>query len=345
MSLEKCQLDALLGLRVLATFLVVLGHAGSIFSGVEILRAPVSMNVQSAAVTLFFCISGWTIAWVVDRVPRYDALHLARFVFDRFCRLAIPLVPALVLFGFVEWWILGESHPYRENTGLGTFVGNLLFLQVIPVPFLNTLPPFGLNRPLWTISIEFWIYVFYGGLVFFLRGRFDAVAAALCLLGLVLISPFFLGQRGDGLASVWMFGAGCYALRRFIPAHIAKAALVLSAICLFVPALWPENGNYSKPFNLVLAVLVSSLVLAFAGSKFSAPWAIRSLSQYCYTIYLTHYPLLTLIALAMPDRMGSVMTILCTIAAFAFGFLASFLGERNYKFWREALWSNIFFGK
>lgn len=341
MSLERSQLDALLGLRVLATFLVVLGHAGSIFSGVDFLRAPVSMNVQSAAVTVFFCISGWTIAWVIDRVPQYDAQHLARFVFDRLFRLLVPLVPALVLFGFVEWWLLGESHPYLENTGLGTFVGNLLFLQVLPVPFLDTIPPFGLNRPLWTISIEFWIYVFYGGLVFFLRGRFDAVAAVLCLLGLVLIHPFFLGQRGDGLASVWMFGACCYALRRFVPAHIAKATLVLSAVCLLVPILWPENGNYSKPFNLVLAVFVSCLVLAFAGSRFSAPWVIRSLSQYCYTIYLTHYPLLILTAFALPEGKGTLVAILFTLAAFAFGYLASFLGERYYRVWRDHAWAAV----
>lgn len=177
--MQNSQLDILLLLRVVATFLVVLGHAGSLFSGIDILRAPVSMNVQSAAVTVFFCISGWTIAWVVDRVPRYETLNLVRFVFDRLFRLLVPLVPVLVLFGLLEWWVLGGKHPNLENTGPGTLIGNLLFLQAMPIPFLDTIPPFGLNRPLWTISIEFWIYVFYGGLVFLLLGRRDAVSACL----------------------------------------------------------------------------------------------------------------------------------------------------------------------
>lgn len=338
-TLDKSQLDALLGLRVLATFLVVLGHAGSIFSGVDLLRAPVSMNVQSASVTVFFCISGWTIAWVVDRVPRYDALHLSRFLFDRFLRLSIPLVPTLAVFGCLEWWFLGESHPYLKNTGLLPFIGNLLFLQMLPVPILDTIPPFGLNRPLWTISIEFWIYVLYGGLIFFLRAHFNALAAGFCLLGLVLVHPFFLGQRGEGLASVWFLGACCYALRGYVPANVAKATLITSAICLFIPALWPEDGNYSKAFNLNLTLFVSSFVLTSAGLRFTVHRLIRKVSEYCYTIYLTHYPLMVLASLALPQSKGSLAAILFVFVAFVFGYLMSFLGERYYRVLRDWAWA------
>lgn len=156
-----------------------------------------------------------------------------------------------------------------------------------------------------------------------------------------MIYQFFLGQRGGGLATVWMFGACSYVLRNYVRSDFAKAVLVLSAIFLFVPVLWPENGNYSKPFNLVLSVFVSSSVLALAGSKFSAPKHIRSVSQYCYTIYLTHYPLLILVAFVWPNSKGSAVAILVTVCAFAFGYFASFLGERHYRVWRDYAWSAL----
>lgn len=112
----QTRLNNLLSLRVIATFAVVFGHASSFFGAFAWSQFPNAPYVQSQAVTVFFLISGYTIAWVCDR-DNQNGDGLGRFLFDRAVRLLVPLIPILIILALAES-VLFDSHPYEGNNDL-----------------------------------------------------------------------------------------------------------------------------------------------------------------------------------------------------------------------------------
>lgn len=294
----------------MATLAVVFGHAGSFFGGFSWSQHPSAPYIQSQAVTLFFLVSGYTIAWVCERdAERGNGFGL--FVFNRGVRLLVPLVPVLLLIWLIEP-LAYSPHPYSQNTDLLTLFGNIGFLQYIEFGLPGTLittamgiEPFGTNRPLWTISLEFWIYIAYGGLVFALQARSSLiilVATVCALVAISAISPSLVGGRGAGLPVIWLVGALCYYAFKLLPDLNLRHTLVLlpvGAVVLLMLAdrrNWPATGTYTMQFNALIA-------LGFAWLLVAAPqmpiWWNRILgflgTNVAYTTYLVHYPVLHLL--------------------------------------------------
>src|SRR5207237_641103 len=97
----------------------------------------------------------------------------------------------MVLFGHAAHYFWPQS-----------WLGNLLMFQYYPVfqilrrlglpdaPWM--IAPFGSARPFWTISIEWWIYMLFGGVMFFCVRRRGRVAGLTVLaLALVAIEPAY----------------------------------------------------------------------------------------------------------------------------------------------------------
>ncbi len=103
-------LDNLLTLRLFATFAVVFGHAASFCSAFTWSQFTAAPYIQSQAVTVFFSVSGYTIAWVCDR-DEAQRFGIWTFVFDGLARLLVPLVPILLLLAAVESWIFDAPAP------------------------------------------------------------------------------------------------------------------------------------------------------------------------------------------------------------------------------------------
>lgn len=116
------RLNFLLLVRVLATFAVVFGHASGFYQAFSFTQWPNFPYIQSVAVTVFFCVSGYTIAWVCDRSDRIGMDGLGAFTFDSIARLHIPLVPFLLICAVVEPIVLGSSHPHGETLTVGTMI-------------------------------------------------------------------------------------------------------------------------------------------------------------------------------------------------------------------------------
>src|SRR5690606_13013877 len=85
--------------------------------------------------------------------------------------------------------------------------------------------PFGSARPFWTISIEWWIYMSFGGLMFFIVRRGGEIGAfGLLALALVAIEPLyhFVGGFGQCLTMLWIVGSGAALLFHRFPALRAR---------------------------------------------------------------------------------------------------------------------------
>lgn len=266
---NQIRLDNLLTLRVLATLAVVFGHAASFFNAFSWSQYPQAPYIQSQAVTVFFLVSGYTIAWVCDR----DAARgggIAGFMLARIVRLLVPLAPILLLMALAEYWLY-DTPPYPENFNPRTFVANLLFLQNISlgIPGLSPVADaFSTNRPLWTISIEFWIYAAFAGSFFaFTSENFKSAfySIALAVLGWALLDDDIIGGRGSGLTAIWLIGALTYWGLKRSPLPRRQDYLIAAPLAVFVlyllasPRNWPATGTYSHGYNLLIAAAFFSI--------------------------------------------------------------------------------------
>ena len=353
------RLYSLLLLRVVATLLVVFGHASSFFKGFLFTQWPQFVYVQNIAVVLFFCVSGYTIAWVCDSrrsdsAGRYGA---PRFVFDRYMRLAIPLLPVIALTVVANVAAFGlADQPYSENFDLRVALGNLGFLQrlEIVVPFVGQVTDIGIeafstNRPLWTLGLEFWLYVLYGTLALRSRGTGASVATvAIGLLALALLSESLFGPGASGLPIVWMLGALLYhGMKRLSgPKVIWSLALLpvwaLVATALFIPVTWPENGGYSHLYNVLIFANFAFFVLLFplrGGESRSLDLVVTFFGSFAYTAYLVHYPVMVILSAKGILPQGSERSVIAAaLLGLAVAYLVSLPFEQRYKQIRDWVW-------
>jgi peptidoglycan/LPS O-acetylase OafA/YrhL len=336
-------------LRVAATLLVVVGHSAAFFKGAIFTQWPRFPYVQSMSVAVFFAVSGWTIAWVLD--TRHSSY--GRFAFDRFARLAIPLAPVLVVLAVLEVTHYSGHHPYPTNISFADLLANLAFLQnaQIHLPLLSPIGlgigPYSVDRPLWTLAREFWIYIAFGGAFLAVRSnRLASMPAVGALLASLLIADSLFGGYGSGVGLVWLAGAGLYWVQRAMPILTWRHRLLLVPLqcflvyCLFDHSLWPPGGTYSTTWDMVLFANFACFMLLAPGLRVPSAgmWAMTFLGSFAYTTYLVHYPLLILVR-ERTSATGLRWVLIMTLASLALAWFASLAFERRYRTIRNIAWN------
>lgn len=339
--------------RFVAATLVVLEHARDLLwigfdreagAGALYKAAYFVTGFGHEAVMVFFVLSGFWITATVDRrlaqAPQAGDRFWTDYLIDRLSRLLIVLVPALVVGGLLDGigalWL--EGRLYTGASGASSmlqsvlprldpwvFLGNLLFLQTLVVP------TFGSNGPLWSLTNEFWYYVWYPALMLlFVRRRVHGLLAALALAA---IWPKLL----PGFA-IWLLGSALYhAEKRGIGAAVGRAGawtafaagLALLAASLVLARFQTLPGDLSDLFVAVsFTVLLWSLLridpkpLAVA-----APFA-RYGAQASFSLYVCHYPFLALVVTALfpaarlaPGPAALAVLVALILGALAYGWL------------------------
>ena len=283
------------------------------------------------AVVVFFVLSGFWISMAVDRRiggPRFWADYLS----DRLTRLLIVLVPALVVGASIDWagiHVLGGpiyagtsgsltiQFPVAERLGPIVLLGNLAFVQTLLVQTL------GSNGALWSLANEFWYYICYPALAILLAKR--RLSASLAALALLALFPQLL----SGFA-VWLMGSVVYHADRRWRGRVSRRAglLVLAlATVLLMGFLGAERAHVFGEVLSDLAIGASFAVLCFALLVVD-PAPVRALgpiSHYganaSYSLYVTHLPLLVLLAASITLSIGGGQRLLPGGAALA-GFAA-----------------------
>jgi peptidoglycan/LPS O-acetylase OafA/YrhL len=311
------RLDKLDLLRGIAALLVLSGHLRNyIFQSYDELTHPnliihpfyFTAGLGHQAVIIFLALSGF----LVGAKALEDVLNCRfswrRYILRRLTRLWIVIIPALLLtmsldniglkltggIGYDGRYnsIYAFSLPHSADHSFLTLFGNLAFLQSIYVPV------FGSNTPMWSLTNEFWYYVTFP--LAFWAGVGGATAtirtAGLCILLLIiLVLPAWLLEGGI----IWAAGAAAAFCthREELSGFLEHFATRITAISLLLPAvvLWPNALGDSGLGILVALTLPVLATLPGSGKSFSA--FARALSELSYTLYLTHFPRLTLIVL------------------------------------------------
>ena len=263
------------------------------------------------AVMVFFVLSGFLISSTVIKSHFSGTWSWRDYAINRSTRLYVVLIPGLLL-GLV-WDFIGSqifassgvySHPLSalgpaiptDNLTVGSFFGNLFFVQTI------LCPSFGSNGPLWSLANEFWYYALFplslsAGLAWARR----SIRSAVPLTALVLLFVFFLGR--DKLIGFLIWIAGCALVLAYARFRVGAKSWLLLYIVASSVALWrcltAARASLSSLFASDLAVglafalfLFGILQLEIGARSPNYVGMSRRLARFSYSLYVLHFPFL-----------------------------------------------------
>ena len=292
---RPAMLDSIQYLRAIAAWLVVVYHVHASVAAEA--REPVTWALGAVGVDIFFVLSGFLMAMVVDRDERIDWRFLAR----RYMRIA-PLYYAMTILLF----IMAIAWPALLNTVTADWQHLLTSLLFLPSGGIN-----GGNQPIlmlgWTLNYEMAFYL----LVFvFVRWIGDRHLIGLVLfLAAVVMAGQWAGPQNmvlcfytDSIILEFALGIlvyNCTFRDRGMPhpGWIYWAALAAGILLLMLG----EEGE-PRMWRFLLWGVPAALIVAGGVHVFNARigW-LRKLGDWSYSTYLVHvYVIQALVKVLLP---------------------------------------------
>lgn len=272
------------------------------------------------AVIVFFVVSGALVTRSMMVLEASGHWSWQTYASARLTRLWTVLFPCLLLGGCLDTLGMrfGDQLVYAGHYGaLRTsapavpirldplaLAGNLAFLQTIAVP------PYGTNVPLWSLANEAWYYVCAFLAWSIVRERSQPLRAVACLAGFALAFAFVLTPDMRALAPAWVVGA-FLALRLPAPGrwagqtapHARSVSLAricaLSLLAITIAVARANAVQHQLAGDYAVAGSAALCLLAYRNwhpRLSSGIWITRRIAQLSYSLYLSHFPLLALIA-------------------------------------------------
>jgi peptidoglycan/LPS O-acetylase OafA/YrhL len=309
------------------------------------------------AVLVFFVLSGFLISSAILGRRASGTWSARDYAIDRASRLYAVLIPGL-FFGLL-WDKLGSSifastgiysNPVanfgsaivQTRMGIGTFLGNIFFLQTIVVP------TFGSNGPLWSLANEFWYYVLFpmalaAGISWMRRSIRWAitltilVACVAAFVGWAILAGFLIWLAGTVLViaySRWPLRSKSQRVFYVVVSWLALSACLIAA----------RTGK-SAMLGSDLAVGIGFALFLFGvlQMNFGAGGAVyariaHALAGFSYSLYVLHLPLLLFLRAWMvplqrsqPDAAHLASGVAIGVATLGFAWLVSLFTENKTR--------------
>ncbi|MFC0153574.1 acyltransferase family protein [Xanthomonas dyei] len=277
--------------RLLAAAAVIFGHAHPLTNTPS--PALFGNSVQAMAVKIFFVISGYLIckSWTLDPSPwRYLAKR------------AVRIFPALIIIVFISAFVVGpilttlpladyfsSPHPYF-------YLRNIFLYPVYNLPglFEKNIYPIAINGSLWSLPVEFAMYVAIPFAITFAatikrKASIWVITAALCIISLSMVR-MHPPEKHPVLYGTDVISALDVAPYFFIGASIAYTGLerfMRPVIALFLVAIFalfqPSSALASE---ISLYIILPTCVLALCLSADAALKGAGSFGDFSYGLYL-----------------------------------------------------------
>lgn len=352
-------------MRFLAAVTVVWAHVWGVLTPFDDTATGVwkavyiSAGFGQDAVRVFFIISGYWITASILRKSGKGSWTWPSYFIDRFSRLWLVLIPALLIGLALDYsgrfvldlprysdfdFVTMKDVDIATSLTPEAFFGNLTFLQTVYVP------TFGSNAPLWSLTNEFWYYIWFPALLFMFRGK-------LSIMTLVTLATMVLFYN-SGVTSaflIWLLGSAVYVVTNRIgatwrtkPALVRNSAvaasLALFLVTLAATHLWSVSWLVD---GLIVGIGFSILLTVIIAFDVGIPKILHSGSAYgakaSYSLYLIHFPLMLFLAstvfagqVFVAGPFALMAAIGLTLALVAFGWLFGMATEahtgkvRNY---------------
>jgi peptidoglycan/LPS O-acetylase OafA/YrhL len=342
---DRRQILSFDALRAVAAMLVMSSHVRDVFlTGWRPALGPVSWlfyvltSFGHPAVIVFFVLSGFWITKVVIERQEAGTFAWGGYALDRLSRLWVVLLPALALGAaadFVTFRVLhfpppgfgAQSIPADVDTHLTPtwFAANALFLQGLYAP------AFGSNGPLWSLTNEFWYYLWFPALHLVVATRRVTIPVVLALLTAMLFRPLLPGFV------CWLCGSALYvASRRY---GGLKAQWGLIAWVPFLVLFFLDRPTDSKLRDIALAIAAAPAFWWAMSWRFRRGAAIAAYGAgSSFSLYVVHFPLLALTAAVIglharlqpsAATIGGCLALMAALTLAAWGF--SRVTERNTR--------------
>lgn len=288
--------------RAAAAIVVYLTHSQLVAKG----TVPLGEYGHSAVV-VFFVLSGYVVAYVVDKKEHDWRTYAA----SRLSRVYSVVVPALAITLLADF--IGRSN----DPGLYTYPWDQFLVRTVAaLAMLNefwfiAITPFS-NVPYWSIAYESWFYLVFGVLVYApARWRWWLAAGLLLTVGPKITILFPLWLAGVALYHWKGLEIRSLGLARLLVALTWAAILGLHLVGFFdrtygwtksVLSEWLFVQLAFSKFVLGDYVLALLVVINFAATRALAPtlnrWLVpvarpvAALASVTFTLYLTHQPLM-----------------------------------------------------
>ncbi|MGL4996468.1 MAG: acyltransferase family protein [Deefgea sp.] len=246
-------------------------------------------------VEFFFTLSGFVLAYRYGEEP-VDGDGFHRYMIARVFRIYPLHLVMLLLFSVAMWvqWANGDFRAWQ----LEQWLYQILLLQA----WLPSADPFGFNGPAWSISVEFYLYVLFGAILWMtLRWRQAAFALVVAACSLCVLLSLDFTSSG-GFRGITCFFLGALAYRCFDAIHhwrldykIATMVevLLLAALYVVITAQYPAKSFFAA-WAFALGVIVFSFEQGAVSKLLRYPWLV-SVGKWSFSIYLTHYGVLHLL--------------------------------------------------
>lgn len=345
-------------IRFVAAAMVIYGHM-SHFTGTA-MPYVFGQGVSTIAVKVFFILSGYLICQSYLR----DSC-----AFRYFTRRVFRIFPGLIFVSFMTAFIAGPilselsfSEYYSSNGALVYFVSNSVMNPVYNLPgvFLDNYYPNAVNGSLWTLPIEFSMYILLPiiFLVFRMKSKLKPWVMLIAALVFSCASLFHISFNPHSIFVVW--GTDIYGGLVLIPYFFfgAFAALVkLEHLCnIQVAALLATIGSIATAgegalvSELVTLAILPYITLSLSFPKHAIFGRVFAVNDYSYGLYLWAFPIQqTIVMLLGPDSFSVfIYGTICLIPSFLAAMIswhlvekpASSLGKKITRWSRQRSVSN-----
>lgn len=279
--------------RFTSALVVFLGHAAGKLTHGFLWQLN---DYLSAAVMVFFVLSGYVIAYVSDVKEK----RAKQYLIARISRFSSVAIPALLLTAILD--SIGSSINYelyyegpwpQPQNEITNYLLSVLFIQNIWGLNLNP----GINVPFWSLSFEFGFYLLFAAWIFSSGLKRNLLIIGLCL---------FFGPNIITYLPIWLMGVMIYFAHKRIIEGNSLVGLVLfttsGLTLIFLVPMIKESINYTPPFFLGNRNVLADYLFAF----------IFSVNLY-FSVYAS-----TLINLLKPIRVQIVYLASCTFSLYLF---------------------------
>jgi peptidoglycan/LPS O-acetylase OafA/YrhL len=292
-------------LRAVAAQMVCVGHGISFF--IPALRPDRLPLMQNVGVLIFFVLSGFLIAYVLIERSKSPEYNFWQFLIGRFARIYSALLPALIVVAVIDGFVIYRTGAptIARYYDWPTLLANLLMLENYRGVFLQSSAhwsSFGSDSPLWTLAIEWHIYLFVGT-IFFMGARPRSIPYLIPIAFLFGQSPahYLLGSLqedgvGRGLFLLWIGGSYLFLISQRI--RLSKTfSIFLFAVAGVAYLCFTKTGHeYNFLTYPALLIVIFGLIqftqhtTVFSRSKLER--VIRFVAGYSFTLYLVHYTIM-----------------------------------------------------
>lgn len=281
-------------IRIIAASVVLIGHGKDFFE----INSNYKMPIQNIGVVIFFVLAGYLMSYSLLKNRNQD---FRSYMKRKAIRIYSILIPCLIFVATLDYIMINafeHVYEYVKSYNTITFIGNILMLQDMPF-FGRYITSFGTARPLWTLSLEWWLYIFAAVVYYNVYQKEIIKNSDLFLtisLGVVMVT-YMVAGRGNGLGTCFVCGMGIYYL---VHKHIRNEfnVVYIMSATVFLGGVFVVGINQAAAYTYYNFCFVSlGLLFAVLGFKNKVidvrlKKIISFIARSTFALYLTHYSIM-----------------------------------------------------